>query len=792
MTVRVLSFTYNGCLLRFKDSGKTVVEANSALLKKLKASRAKYETTYTMIASPNQSQDIVMIKCRRDMDHLSEYLGATLDATLLSDLVSNPMRASSSQAVVTIGDPSRLLIAYAQMHKIASAHHDGLIEFELYDHNDTNTKRQQNSTSVLVPLGQFFDRYPGLIPGNVKLHLKHYAGGKVTSVAEIQGTGPIDWAYPQTLVDMKRLCAGTGSQLGQIKEPLKKIIPGKNFHSNESKIVTFLGNNIQEIRKADQNLSVNASFVSRLLSDMLLRKHGLPEKDRLLLETARDKFEQISWETGIWEACCKADGDGVYTQNDIYQFMCRFNDFHEDPSRNAPRTGRIVNCVWVTCVLDDLTRLFEENETLKEQSGIFLEVHKETLTIAAMMSMPFQHLPRLGLFAADWSKKLKESGLSKDHPAMQAVISFNRKMVRLMIPVNQTRKAIEMEQKQQKNLGMAEQFMSMMQTNADSLVDKGKVSSRLVKSAFTTVRGHPDVTASASTSSSGTMEAFEDPAYLASLKSMSEQNAELLDPGSSVPRSLGRLFEQPCTPSSPQASSSSSPQPQPGPPLPLRQEPVSTVTVELEGVNQLAWVSAHLENLGTNLLANIQGNRYPVQGGFFAGTDLVIKDSPNKRVPAHIHIIMTHLSNIALNPKERAGRIIGAALMADSRPLERRADGTKALYSTILEQMGVDIDASLEAIRSLLADKDQAYWGTWFHDCPTTVARIQTLLDNTDLAAEARLKSIIALAYEAFLSNGRPFNLRSDNTEGTYTGIINALVFKAPIAQLTMSMLPSG
>lgn len=91
-------------------------------------------------------------------------------------------------------------IIYAQIHRAASAL-PGRVDFYFYD----------NDHRILSSLRQFYQTFPILIPANVKLHLSHYDTDNVgerpqhqggilpDTLTVIQGTGPIDENYRQTV-----------------------------------------------------------------------------------------------------------------------------------------------------------------------------------------------------------------------------------------------------------------------------------------------------------------------------------------------------------------------------------------------------------------------------------------------------------------------------------------------------------------------------------------------------------------------------------------------------------------
>jgi hypothetical protein len=96
----------------------------------------------------------------------------------------------------TVFDTSKLLLVYAQVHKIASEHLDADITYDLYD----------DTEPILNNLYDFFKSNPDLIPKNVRIKLNHYAGGNVSRCNGIQGTGDIDHNYQINIQQIVDVC----------------------------------------------------------------------------------------------------------------------------------------------------------------------------------------------------------------------------------------------------------------------------------------------------------------------------------------------------------------------------------------------------------------------------------------------------------------------------------------------------------------------------------------------------------------------------------------------------------
>lgn len=99
-------------------------------------------------------------------------------------------------------DTSKLIILYAQMHKIASENEGAEVVFDyyLYDRN------------VINKLHVFFENNPDLMPGNLRLRLHEYNGVEIKHKTSVQGSGGIDYNFNQNVIYMIE-CAGINPQV---------------------------------------------------------------------------------------------------------------------------------------------------------------------------------------------------------------------------------------------------------------------------------------------------------------------------------------------------------------------------------------------------------------------------------------------------------------------------------------------------------------------------------------------------------------------------------------------------
>lgn len=212
MKIRILSFDMDGCIFNgdyIRSQDKDVLKHNDAFFKKIALENKAFDTKYTFVGSNRQSLSIDLMNrpfkgsCFPAIKKISDFLGILLDKLLLADIYGDlPDGTSFDRAMDKdykgdhsewIFDETKATIIYAQIHKIAALHPNDEIILDFYD-----DKRQD----ILEKLNSFYSKYPDLIPLNVTLRLHHYAGGDVTLVNSIKGTGFIDSDYRQTVKDM--------------------------------------------------------------------------------------------------------------------------------------------------------------------------------------------------------------------------------------------------------------------------------------------------------------------------------------------------------------------------------------------------------------------------------------------------------------------------------------------------------------------------------------------------------------------------------------------------------------
>ena len=216
MTIRVLSFEFDGCLFNrnfienFLD--KDVIKYNKDFLDDIKHNNRLCNKVYTFVGSNRQSKFVddyyfykgvyIIGSCFPAVNLVNRYLGATLDPFLLADIYCFlPDGTSYNRAVdrkysdthaYYEFDETKATIMYAQMHKIANQHPNEVIVYDFYDSCD----------KTLNSLVAFYNKHKDLIPNKVTFCLHQYEGAEVTLWSTIKGEGFIDSNYRETVRDM--------------------------------------------------------------------------------------------------------------------------------------------------------------------------------------------------------------------------------------------------------------------------------------------------------------------------------------------------------------------------------------------------------------------------------------------------------------------------------------------------------------------------------------------------------------------------------------------------------------
>lgn len=221
-TVTIYSFDFDGSLAHTEYYQRkknfpayTLTHANEPFLTRLTSlNNPQPSLTVVMNGSNRQSVNIDSINrksaARDDMPDVSIFNElpaicnalphAVLDCALLSDVFCDLefgeawklAIAPSSERVP--GCPlfeNKIPLLYFQMHYTAKKYgKDKIISFQFFD----------NSLDILNTLGTYFSTYPALIPANMTLFLKHYAGEIHSQLRQIKGTGALDTEFRKTTI----------------------------------------------------------------------------------------------------------------------------------------------------------------------------------------------------------------------------------------------------------------------------------------------------------------------------------------------------------------------------------------------------------------------------------------------------------------------------------------------------------------------------------------------------------------------------------------------------------------
>lgn len=221
MTIRVLSFDFDGCLFHedYSSNEQNVIKSNKPFLNRIYQENQEFKKVYSLIGSNRQSfsTDYTNAKlnktgsCFPALQQLSVYLGTSMDTFLLADIFGDLPEGTSFKRATNedekehspyLFDDTKVTVLYAQIHRIANKHPNEEIIFDFYD--DRGNGAHGRRVDLLEQLKSFYGKYPGLIPTNVTLRLHQYAGKEVNPIAngEIKGTGFIDENYKQTVKEL--------------------------------------------------------------------------------------------------------------------------------------------------------------------------------------------------------------------------------------------------------------------------------------------------------------------------------------------------------------------------------------------------------------------------------------------------------------------------------------------------------------------------------------------------------------------------------------------------------------
>ena len=254
MTIRYLSFDFDGCLFNKKYSalphkdftkhlGDAVLDTNKTFLDWIKKGNAKSSAVYAFIGSTRQDYSIDLMNsgylfnfrgsCCPAIETICNALGMNLDPLMLADIEGDLESGTSFNRIMdeiknnTWMDPTKNIhkhvglevdkvdeykrtILLAQMQKAATDHPNEDIIFDFFD----------DRLDILFTLKDYFTKHRHMIPVNVSLRLHSYEGEEVKLQAQIPGLGVPLPAYRECLKQMFENIP----YLDEVAQAIKEII----------------------------------------------------------------------------------------------------------------------------------------------------------------------------------------------------------------------------------------------------------------------------------------------------------------------------------------------------------------------------------------------------------------------------------------------------------------------------------------------------------------------------------------------------------------------------------------
>ena len=257
----VNSFDADGCLFNSAtyhqrcrnnpDGLVNVIDCNSFLVIHLNMQRAKRRIVFVGSDRQSQSADeynakkqavdsakpYIIGSCFSAIQHVAEYLGATLDGFLLADAFADLAPGTSfsratdakytgEHACHRFDDPRHVrkderkcLLLYAQMQKVALENPHEKITFNFYDDRD----------DILQGLFAFYHKNRSLIPANLTLNLYQYNGQATPSHKhKIIGNGISDPLYYDSVKNLQLASAAQAVDIPKLSHPEQFIARAKD------------------------------------------------------------------------------------------------------------------------------------------------------------------------------------------------------------------------------------------------------------------------------------------------------------------------------------------------------------------------------------------------------------------------------------------------------------------------------------------------------------------------------------------------------------------------------------
>ncbi|MCW8400245.1 hypothetical protein OQJ26_15780 [Legionella sp. PATHC038] len=231
MTIRVLSFDFDGCLFNtaysnapYTNFDKHLTDAvlihNEKFLEQLRHENERFSQVIAMIGSNRQSFAIDILNrgflqsfkgsCCSAIQTVCNYLHVDFNPLLLADLYNSLEPGTAYQLImdeIKSGkwidggalehkecpvDQFKVPLIFAQMQEAAAKNPDEQIIFDFYD----------DRHDILASLQEFYSSHPHTIPKNVLLRLNHYDGAEPTLKEVLVGEGTVLNNYPEIVVNM--------------------------------------------------------------------------------------------------------------------------------------------------------------------------------------------------------------------------------------------------------------------------------------------------------------------------------------------------------------------------------------------------------------------------------------------------------------------------------------------------------------------------------------------------------------------------------------------------------------
>lgn len=323
--INIISLDFDGCIFNrryhhSKDKENRLISSNEVLLDDVihkinnrhpgkailmigsNRQSKSLDTTNTAATESRGSSESCFPALNKIKDHLNSRLTSNLcevEPYLLADTFGDYKHGANFEAAISetdnitrksnfiyteaVFDLSKIILLYAQMHKMAAKNSKARIVFDFYD----------DTSSILRDLKVFFTQHPEWIPANTKLRLNHYIslknGTSVLAPEElIQGTGDIDQDFNNNIKIMADVCGANLIKKIDILERLttKNEKGIKKYHTNVA--LSKLDREILYLKRTiDSSVNEGREFISALeiLQEELIASSKKDEVDSATLKS---------------------------------------------------------------------------------------------------------------------------------------------------------------------------------------------------------------------------------------------------------------------------------------------------------------------------------------------------------------------------------------------------------------------------------------------------------------------------------------------------------------------------